>query len=327
MVKFKFSNEQKTFDAVKGKLTAKLKGNAQPRFAFSYDLQDASGDGMLSKDETAKLRVFVRNVGQADSDETIVYLKNMAFQAVYLKKGRTKIKSIKQGGQEIVEFEFDIKGAPKEGAKGIDLEVDVYDTTYRQLTQKKITIPYTDTPIKVSAASGQAKVSAKSVSLRSASSATSDVAATAKAGAILPVVGKIPGWMKVDLDGRLAWIESKSVDVSKTAGTLAGLQRDIMFQPPAVEITPAVMITSSDKVTLKGAAQDDAGVKDYYIFVYNRDDTKLNSRKLHYVRGEGGDRIKIDAKVPLFKGMNRIAIVARDQDGMSTTESTYVYRQ
>jgi hypothetical protein len=40
-----------------------------------------------------------------------------------------------------------------------------------------------------------------------------------------------------------------------------------------------------------------------------------------------GEEITIAANIPLFKGMNRIAVVARDDEGMTTTETTYVYRK
>lgn len=100
-----------------------------------------------------------------------------------------------------------------------------------------------------------------------------------------------------------------------------------MFQPPSVRVAAASLMTSAGKVALKGSATDDSGVKDYYIFVYNRENSKLHAKKLEYVRAKGGGDVEIATNVPLFKGMNRIAIVARDDDGMSTTESTYVYRK
>ena len=145
--------------------------------------------------------------------------------------------------------------------------------------------------------------------------------------ATLPVTGKAGDWLRIDLGGRSAWVQSNLVTFDATETALSGLTRRTMFQPPSVSITADASITTSGRISLKGAASDDSGVKDYYIFVYNRDDSKLNAKKLEYVRANNGESIDIATNVPLFKGMNRIAIIARDDEGMTTTQSTYVYRK
>lgn len=323
LMAFKLSDDQNAFDA-KGELALNIQGNPLPQFAFSYDLLDESGDGRLALNENAKLRIMVKNVGKADSDETLVFLKNLAQEAVYLKRGREKISSIKVDGEVGVEFEFNVKSAPKNGVVG--LEVDVYDTTYRQLTAKKFSVPFVDKDAKVAPANGSATVGKGPVKVFTGASTNADVAAVADSNATLPVLGKIDGWVKVDLKGRAGWIQASSVTVKDGAATLSGLKRDTMYQPPSIDLKPASFMTSSAKVSLQGLASDDSGVKDYYIYVYNRENAQFNSRKLKYVR-TSGDKVKIDTSVPLFKGMNRIAVVARDEEGMVTTESTFVYRR
>jgi len=323
LVTLSLSDDNVPFDN-KVELPLIIEGNLLPQFAFSYEVTDSSGDGRLSLNENAKLRVIVKNVGRADSDETIVFLKSLAQEAVYLKAGREKIPAIKVGEQVSVEFEFDVKAAPKNNM--IDLEVDVYDTTYRQLTAKKFTVPFFEKDGKLGAQKGFAIVTAGPAKVFSGASTTSDVAAVAAAKSHLPVLGKTEGWFKVDLNGRSGWIPASAVTVQDTAGAAAGMKPSMMYQPPSIELTPASFMTTSTKVDLKGLASDDSGVKDYYIYVYNRDNAQFNSRKLKYVH-TSGDKIKIDTSVPLFKGMNRIAVVARDEEGMTTTESTFVYRR
>ncbi|MEZ4460968.1 MAG: MXAN_5808 family serine peptidase [bacterium] len=323
MISLKFSDDTTIFDT-KGELAINIEGSPLPQFAFSYDVLDASGDGRLALNENAKLRIMVKNVGRADSDETLVFLKNLASEAVYLKTGREKIPSIKVGAEVPVEFEFHVKTAPKNGI--VDLEVDVYDTTFRQLTAKKFTVPFVEKDAKVSALKGTATVTTGPAKVFTGASTAAEVAAVANSKATLPVTGKIDGWLKVDLAGRSGWVQDNAVTFKDSAGTLEGLKRAVMYQPPSIELKPASFVTSSTNIGLKGTASDDSGVKDYYIYVYNRDNAQLNSRKLKYVR-TSGDKVKIDANVPLFKGMNRIAVVARDEEGMTTTESTYVFRR
>lgn len=324
IVGLEFSDAQNIYADIKSDAQVRVVGADRPQFAFSYDIIDASGDGVLTTGETATLRVFVRNAGKADSGETLVYLKNLAGETVYLKTGRTTLDKVGAGATVPVEFTFTVKSAP--AGEAVELEIDIYDSTFREFTQKKFSLPFANADKKAASASGNAVVKTGPAKLFAASSTKSDIAAIARAGATLPVTGKLDNWYRVELDGRTAWIQGDLVTAKPETAKLAGLKTDIMFQPPSIQLTTASMVTSDGNVSLEGLATDDSGVKDYYIFVYNRDASKVNTKKLQYVRASG-EQVKIDTKVPLFKGMNRIAVVARDDDGMSTTQSAYVFRK
>lgn len=325
VVALAFSDAEKAIDTPSGQLTVAIAGKARPQFGFSYDIVDTSGDGVLRTGESVKFRVFVKNVGEADSAETFVYLKNLAQQSLFLKNGRGRVDSIPKGGTQVLEFEFDVKEAPAQLMA--ELEVDVYDTAFREYTEKKFSVPFAAGDATLESAAGAATVGQKPVKVFVSADTRADVAALARAGATLPVTGKVANWWRVDLGGRHGWVQAELVTIGDAAKPLAGLGREVMFQPPAVRVMAAAPVTSDGKVAVRASATDDAGVKDYYIFVYNRDDAKLNTRKLEYVRPSAGESVDIAANVPLFKGMNRIAIIARDEDGMTTSQSTYVYRQ
>lgn len=325
VVTFKFSDAHKSYSELERFVAVNITGNDRPRFGFSYDVVDSSGDGVLSVGESVKLRVHVKNVGKADSAETLVYLKNHARDALYLKKGRATLDSLPRGEAVAVDFEFDVKSAPKEGDT-IPLEIDIYDTTYREFTEKKFAIPFGVARQEVTASEGSAKVQGSPVTVFVAADGRADIAAVAGRSANLPVMGRVGDWLKVDLGGRTGWVQQNLVNFTQAKAPLTGLTRDVMFQPPTISLETGDLITTNGKVSLRGAAKDDAGVKDYYIFVYHRENSKLNARKLQYVRGDG-DSVDIAMNVPLFKGMNRIAVIARDNEGMMTTESTYVYRK
>ena len=63
-----------------------------------------------------------------------------------------------------------------------------------------------------------------------------------------------------------------------------------------------------------------------YIFVFTTVDGRIKSRKVAYKRG-GDSTLKLDANVPLDKGMNRIRIYVRDADDMLTDETVFVFRK
>lgn len=324
VVVFNFSDEKQLFPHLEAKLDAQLAGNAQPLFAFSYEIVDTSGDGRLTLNEDAKIRVFVDNIGAADSDETLIFLKSLANEAVYLKRGREKLPSIKQGERVVVEFEFNIKAAPKKPV--IELEIDVYDTIFRRLTQKKFGVPFVEKDARVESFSGTLTPDAR-IKVFSSASTESEIGALAEANSHLPVTGRVPGWYRVDLGGRSGWVQENLAKLSaEKVDQPSGLSRSVMYQPPRIDLKAAQRITSQKTVKLTGNANDDSVLKDFYIYVYNRDNAQFNARKLQYTRATGNSAV-IDAQVPLFKGMNRIAVVARDEHGMTTTENAYVYRK
>jgi len=324
MIAFHFSDNTQTFANLQTHVDAKLDGNPQPLFAFSYEIVDTSGDGQLSLNEEAILKVWVDNIGVADSDETIVFLKNLSNEAVYLKRGREKLESIAKGERAFVEFEFRVKEAPKKGK--IDLEVDVYDTIFRRLTQKKFAVPYVEKGESLKVAAGGVETKARTKIFSGASSET-ELAAMAEKGAKLAVTGEVKDWWRVSLDGRNGWIPKEVVaKLENTPEKATGLSQSVMYQPPRIEMSANQGMTTGESIRLSGKVNDDTALKDYYIYVYNRDNAKFNSRKVKYVRSDSANSA-IDARIPLFKGMNRISVVARDADGLTTTESAFVYRK
>jgi carboxyl-terminal processing protease len=303
----------------------RIVGQPHPQFAFTYQIDDENGDGILQKGEDVKFRTFVENVGVADSNETMVYLKSLAGEAIYLKKGRATIEEIKKGEQEVATFTFKVKGTPEEDF--VELEVDIFDNVFRDFVHRKIKVPFGPAAPDVADASGVARPKEGPAKLFLAATSRADVAAIAEKGATLPVVGKLEDWIKVDLGHRKAWIQSAMVDYDPgDKSKISGVARRIQYQPPQVTLNLASMQTSKKTVPLKATVLDESSIKDYYIFVFNREDTtNIHTHKLDYTK-VNGDKAEITASIPLFEGMNRISIVARDESGMQTTQDAYVYR-
>jgi carboxyl-terminal processing protease len=325
LVRFELSGPEQEYGEP-ASAALRIVGLDRPQFAFAYEIVDANGDGLLQLGEEITLRTIVKNVGRSDSDETMVYLKNKSGEAVYLESGRATIDAVAKGEEETVEFAFKIKEAPS--SEYIELELDVFDNTFRDFVHKKIRVPYVDEDAELEEADGVATVSDASAKVYLAASDRADVAADVEQGATLPVLGRLGDWLKVDLKRRKGWIKAAAVDHDPAGkATLSGVSRRHHFQSPQVELNPATMMTSEESVSLKGLVSDDSKVKDYYIFVFNRvDATNVNTRKLNYMRVDD-DHAKLDSNVALFEGMNRISVVARDDDGMRTTQDAYVYRK
>lgn len=304
----------------------RIAGQAHPQFAFSYSIDDTNGDGILQKGEDVTFHTTVKNVGTADSTEAMVYLKSLAGEAIYLKQGRATIENIKKGQSKKASFTFQVKKAPEDDF--VELEVDIFDEVFRDFVHRKIKVPFASESGKVKSASGVATLKQGPTNLLTGATTDSDTAAIGDKGAKLPVTAKKGDWIKVDLGKRNAWVKAGQVDYNaKSSAKLSGISKHILYQPPQVTIDLETMQTSKKTVPLKAKLQDNAPIKDYYIFVFNRENaTKANTRKLNYTRVDGNEA-NISANIPLFAGMNRISIVARDENGMQSTQDVYVYRE
>lgn len=327
LVKYRVSDENNSFGEPRGH-AVRIEGRERPRFSFGYEIDDSSGDGTFQLEEEVTLRVFVRNVGRADSSDTMAYLKSKTDDAIYLEKGRINLGKVEKGSTKPAEFEFRIKEAPDR--EKIRLQLDIYDETFREFTQKEIEIPFSSQKPEVSSASGRATIAKGPAKIFSGANSSSSVIGTASSSAAFPVVAETDGWRKLDLGRQTGWIQDQYVEVdSDAAGGEASSEglNWARYESPNIALTPEERLTGSAKVDLEGSISDNTAVRDYYVYVYHREDvSKVQSRKVTYDR-VGQESADVETSVPLFDGMNRISIVARDDEAMSMQKSIYVYRK
>ena len=323
-IKFLVSDDSRELDGAHG-VNLSMQGQPTPHFALTYELEEPSGDGLLQVGEDVKFKILVQNTGKVDSAETLVYLKNASREAIFLNSGREKLKGIAAGKVQPVEFSFKVNKLPDNGVA--ELEIDVYDATYREFTQKKIQIPILPTSAKLEPLQGTATARER-VEIFSGAHAQTAPVAVARAKASLPVLARAGEWLKVELeDKRSGWLPAAKVDLKLgSREKLSGLERMTFFQKPELSVKASERVTSKKSITLSGTLKDDSRLKDFYIFVYNRENTVMNSRKILYQRVEK-DQHEFKAEVPLFKGMNRVAVYVRDAEGMTSTDSAYVFKK
>ena len=305
-----------------------IEGKPRPHFGFVYAIEDANKDGQLQPGEEVKLRIFVHNTGEADSSETLVYLKNMSRDVADLRSGRDKLKTIAAGGHQVVEFSLQVKDKLPDSPE-IELELDIYDALFREFSQKKFKLPVNSKAGTFEELDGHVVVSAAGADVHAgASEKMPAVARVTAAGSKLPLLGKQGDWFKVKLPAGDGWLPAK--DGKRTGGEapepIEGV-REVLAQSPIIGTwQPATMLTDKSTIDLDLKANDETSIKDYYIFVYNRTNSTVNTRKVRYQR-VGKHDLELTSNVPLFEGMNRIAIYVRDGDGMTSTRSAYVFRK
>ena len=227
------ANTTYTSDATAPQLALTIEPQPRPHFAFSYRVLDPSGDGLFQAGEEIRFKVIVHNTGQADSAETLVYVKNLARESLYLEKGRARLESIPAGGKASAEFVFDVKKAPLDGDQ-VELELDIYDSTFREFTQKTLSFPYlkADPVVLDETTTGVATITAPSATLRGGAHEKTPAVGQLQKGDQVPVTGAVGDWWRVDGEAGPMWLPAQAASLED--GNLADAQAvtPTLFESP-----------------------------------------------------------------------------------------------
>ncbi|TVQ95264.1 MAG: PDZ domain-containing protein [Deltaproteobacteria bacterium] len=308
-----------------------VRGEARPHWGFSYAIDDregGNGDGRLQVGETVRMHVDLHNTGLGDSRRTMVFLRNRSDAAVMLRQGREEIEQIPAGEQHRVTFEFDVQEVPEEGE--IRVSIEVFDTVFREFVTEELRLPVTaaaeDSPVRQRP--GHLVVTADLAPVRSWSHEDAPVLAIAQAGALLPTAVQAHGHHRVELaDGLVGWVAADAVRLEATEAELAGeIAPRIQFNGPRISLGETELRTTDETVVIRGRIEDDVRVRDFFFSVYNNPEARRPEASKRAYRFVGEEAIDFEEIIELQPGMNRISIVARDFDRISTSRTFFVYR-
>lgn len=121
-------------------------GLPRPVFAFNYEVVDdgrfgssGNGNGIAEPGEVVGLLVKVKNTGSGASEKSILTLKNLSGDAVFLKTGRFELDRLNPNDIKEAAFTFAVKKPV------FDLELGILDETFREGLTDKIHFPQRDT--------------------------------------------------------------------------------------------------------------------------------------------------------------------------------------
>jgi len=124
------------------KFNVETDGLPRPAFAFNYEIVDdgrfgssGNGNGIAEPGEVAGLLVRVKNIGDGPSEKSILTLKNLSGDAVFLKTGRFGLDQLNPGDIKETAFTFTVKKPV------FNLELGIVDETFREGLSDKIHFP------------------------------------------------------------------------------------------------------------------------------------------------------------------------------------------
>jgi carboxyl-terminal processing protease len=301
-----------------------------PLFAITYallDVESGNGDGLVNPSEDLTVRLYVENLGEGVAPRPVAFLRSLNGPQVEIRQGRASFDPIPPGGRAFMDFTFhassELSGDP------LSFELHLYDKIHNRAVMEKATLPVR---IDLSApqlkpVSSFARVTAPDAPLRSTPSPDATLIALAADGDGLDVLSQSGAFLLVSAGDIRGWIASSQAQLSSEAITPPAkpLPMSHASSPPRV-LLKAPPSTDKAQVKLSAAISDDGLVKDCQVFVFNDLDHRADAQKVAYrlINTPSSD---LSFDIPLKPGLNRVRVSVRDDDGMDTFESIYIYRR
>jgi carboxyl-terminal processing protease len=300
----------------------------RPRFALVWRVDDharGNGDGLLQPGEEAELVVLAQNVGEGKSYALLGTLRDDIsddHRDLFIKRGRVEQEDVKlaPGGKTELRFGFKVK-ADTRGSASVLLAVS--DTEIRSGTSEKLELPVVTDAIKVEPTALQlVPRQSTRIALRGLYGVLD---APAWATATLVIADARRGdWFRVPTgEHTYAWVPVAEVDVVHGVNRAPDIEPISPKGPPVIQLSDRALATETRDaaLTLDGEVLGDKTVRDMLIYV--------NNRKVFFKTNAGGAvaRMRFSARVPLEEGVNRITLIARENDEAASRRTVIVHRE
>lgn len=295
----------------------------RPRFALHWQVDDralGNGDGLLQLGEEAELVVEARNLGPGESFTVLGTLRNDETdlaRGVYIRRGRVEHAGLAPGEGARMRMAFKVK-AEKPGE--VPVLVSIHDADIRESTTEKalLTVVADDTTVSPIEAR-LAPVEGDAVPLRGVAHDTAPTVARGEGHVVADA--RFGEWYRVPMEGGFGWVKAREVlpvTAPSGSGAVAAVEP---AGPPVIELAESAVETREKALTLAGAVSGRREVRDLLIYV--------NDRKVFFQTNAAeklGDPFRFRAQVPLEEGVNRITVVAREDEDYASRRTVYVNR-
>jgi len=322
LVKFKFFEQfNRGIDPVERKVEVlPLKS---PKFGYSYKLTEgkkSDKDGLFEKEESLVLTLTLKNTGAGPTQEAYAELSNLSGGALFVQKGRFKIKRLRPGQSKTYRFTFDLREIPKEdGVSQIRLKVQ--DCVMGTNIGERIVFKIWPKGKKPKNSSGVARPKApileggRDVFLRLCPHRRCSPLAKATKNDLYKIKMKINGWLMTEIEGRKAFMKSTDVVRIKPKSDRARARFVPLWNvvPPEVKIASVKQVVDTDSIQIKAQASHSQGIADVFVRVSNIE-KDIFSKKAFYKSSDTEkttQTLDFSADIPLWEGKNLVEIVAR----------------
>ncbi len=297
-------------------------GNDKPLFAYKFEIVDdgrfgstGNGNGKPESDEEFSLVFDIKNIGQGVSDKTVVTLKNLSGDSVFLELGRFEFDDFKPGSINSAPFLFKILD---KNVKDIKFELTIVDEVFREVLTSKIDISGLQSIGKFSKASGSAVVIKDNTALLAGGFESAPIIGLSNKTTEFALLGYNNEYAKVSLSkNQNAWINKKGITLTENEIALGSetLVNDIFYSQPRIDILNTPLTTNEDEIILSGIVKDNDKIENISVF-------------------KGEDKIKLitpnknnqsfTIKLQLDDGINVFNVIAKDSHGLFSKQTVTI---
>ncbi len=333
------------------KNTIHINSMKKPVFAYSFSIADkglngktGNNDGRIQENEDISLCLIIKNIGEGISEKTSVALKNISDDAAFVRKGIEDIGTLEAGETKTVNMEFKVKeNLPSDE---FNMDIIIRESTFGsfilsnqtfKLEKDQIKPILPETPFKLTTIKDNTPVYGVMWEDAEQISALSN-------NTLVKTDGKNNGFYHIELaPDNYGWIPENYLKKGEFKDQTATEEINYIMQhmPPAIDINMQNinLLSDLDKFILTGNVTDDKEVKNIYAFVNNE---KVYYKSKHIERhaklnGESFTKnndqklnqkvlkdINFSINIHLKDGINTVAIIARDNEGLTATKSFVV---
>jgi carboxyl-terminal processing protease len=303
----------------------------RPRFALAFSLDDrqgGNGDGLLQKGEEVELVLDVQNAGEGKSYTTVATVNNPEddeTRPVFIKRGRVTLDNMEPGERKQARFAFKVKDELFK--PDVQINLIVSDTDIRESTSEVYTLRVAGAEDTLEA--GKFRLSPRKgpdVAVRGVNAV--DAPAVSTATGAVRADAKLGDWYRVPVGDRLfGWVAASEVEAQSEGGNVSypGLKPAALQGPPVITLVdrPGGGSVKTGALTLSGEALGGRLIQDLFIYV--------NNKKVFFKSNSAPEadkqRMRFSARVPLEAGVNRITVIAREDEELSSRQTLFVHRE
>jgi len=304
-----------------------VKINALPRplYAYNYEIVDdgrygsaGNGNGIPETGEKIALVIRVKNIGNGSSEKTVVSLKNLSGDKIFLEKGRTELENLAPGEIREANFTFNVKNFESP----IDLEIQIIDEIFRDGITSKVSIPNNIKVSNYKENNQYVLLKDDNTPIRGGGFTEAPITALSQKGTELRAVGQNEDWIKVNLNENLmGWINKNKVRTSQNAGSTFSdnpLFQETFEAPPIINIKDLPVSTNSNVIKLYGEINDQDGIELVSVFLGDDKVALVPSTKT---------KVPVFLEITLDEEINLITIIAKDSKGLLSKQSFVVRKE
>ncbi len=293
----------------------------KPLFAYNFEVVDdgrygstGNANGELDEGEQISLVFNIKNTGTSKSPKTIVTIKNLSGEALYLQKGRFELAELKPGESQIASFLFRVNNK-----NNINLEISITDDASRQIiTTNRVDLVRSNNTEKFVRSEGWVTIEKRTPIM--GGNDTLPLIAYAESGSVFDLLGYKGEHAKIRLPTleRAGWVLKENIKIDKEQKKEKDshdFKEVFFYSQPSIDIASTSLVTNKKEISIRGSVTDNNKIESISIF-------------------KGDDKIKLltpnkNSQVFSFNssledGINVFSIVAKDTSGLFSKETVTI---